>query len=67
MAYLVRNFLPNDHSAVFDESPHDTEEAAHQEYTFRCEAIREVGGCCELLNPQGERMASIMRPLGGGK
>lgn len=65
MSWTVRSFNPASRTDVHSVCEYDTEAAAYDDYLDRSVSIREAGGGAELLNEQGEKMASIMRPLGG--
>lgn len=66
--WLVRNWIPGSNPREFFEVDDlEDETKARQEYDERAETIRQVGGACELIAPDGRVARSIMRPLGGGK
>ncbi len=68
MTWKVQSFVPGSHPReVHSIEEYADELEAMEAYHDRSNLIRVQGGAAELLNPAGERMASTMRQIGGGK
>lgn len=64
MSWVVRSFSPANPLDIFSVEEYANEAAAFDDYQDRAESIRRSGGGAEIFNPQGARVAVIMRAVG---
>jgi len=68
MPYIVRNFLPGTTPReIFEPLEFENELDAMEAYHDRSNSVRVHGGGAELIGPDGSRIASTMKPIGGGQ